>query len=144
MKSNQNVFVQHSSMKILVNSTFSAQPDTLLPSCAFLFYSQLMHISLSSADRWYLNNRATFHHLAGIVLYHRQSDHVHILHALFTKRDNALIDMALLQTELQVLVFLNVHIHAYTVNCPQPQKCSGHPIGTLVISVTAVTVRPAE
>ncbi len=90
--------------------------------------------------------------LVVIVLYHRHPDHVHILHALFTKQDNALIDMSLLQPELHVLVFLSIHIHAcahththtHAVNCPQPQKCDGHPIGTLVISVTAETVRPAE
>lgn len=77
-----------------------------------------------------------------IVLYHCHPDQVHILHALFTKQDNALIDVSLLQPELHALVFLFIHTH--TVNCPQPQKCGGHPIGTLVISVTAETVRPAE
>lgn len=49
-----------------------------------------------------------------------------------------------LQPELRMLVFLCDHIHAHAVNCPQPQKCGGHPIGTLAISVTAETVRPAQ
>lgn len=65
------------------------------------------------------------------------------------QQDKALIDMALLQPELHVLVFLCVHIihtqtHTHTVNGPQQQKCGGHPIDALAISVTAETVRPAE
>lgn len=62
-----------------------------------------------------------FAKLAVIVLYHCHSDHVHILNALFTKQDNALIDMALLQPELHVLVFLYVHILTHT-HTPTPQK----------------------
>lgn len=61
--------------------------------------------------------------------------YVHTLNALFTKQDNALIDIVLVHTELHTLVFLHVCVH--TANCP------GYPNDTMAVSVTAETVRPA-
>lgn len=72
-------------------------------------------------------------HVAMMVLCHYH--YVHTLNALFTKQDNALIDIVLVHTELHTLVFLHVCVH--TANCP------GYPNDTMAVSVTAETVRPA-